>query len=189
MSALLIARETVAAGTGEGPARRPPSSEASIAVLPFRNRRAEPDERVTSAKGSRKSSSRPSPRLKTLRVAARTSTFTFKGKDVDIARNRRAVEGERRARRQRAHGRRSAARRLPAHQRRRMAPRSGPSATIASWPTSSPSRTTSRARSSTTEGVACGASSTASPRTENRAAYHHYLKGRFHSGASATKAG
>jgi TolB-like protein len=84
MNALLLARSTVAAGNGQGPA--PPATEllkASIAVLPFRNVGLEPDNEYF-CEGLAEELITALTKIDDVRVAARTSTFTFKGKDVDI---------------------------------------------------------------------------------------------------------
>jgi serine/threonine-protein kinase len=84
MSALVLARETVAAGTGEGAAR--PATEllkASIAVLPFRNVGLDPANEYF-CEGLAEELITALTKVEDVRVAARTSTFTFKGKDVDI---------------------------------------------------------------------------------------------------------
>jgi TolB-like protein/Tfp pilus assembly protein PilF len=84
MSALLLARETVAADKGEGRAR--PATEllkASIAVLPFRNVGLDPANEYF-CEGLAEELITALTKVEDVRVAARTSTFTFKGKDVDI---------------------------------------------------------------------------------------------------------
>ena len=84
MSALMTPRETVAAGAGEGPAQ--PATEllkASIAVLPFRNVGLDPANEYF-CEGLAEELITALTKVEDVRVAARTSTFTFKGKDVDI---------------------------------------------------------------------------------------------------------
>jgi TolB-like protein len=84
MSALLLTRDTVAAGKSDGPA--PPATEllkASIAVLPFRNVGREPENEYF-CEGLAEELITALTKIDDVRVAARTSTFTFKGKDVDI---------------------------------------------------------------------------------------------------------
>ena len=84
MSALLSARDTVA--TGEGDGQPPPATEllkASIAVLPFRNVGLEPENEYF-CEGLAEELITALTKIDDVRVAARTSTFTFKGKDVDI---------------------------------------------------------------------------------------------------------
>ena len=84
MSALLLARDTVATGDADGTA--PPATEllkASIAVLPFRNVGHEPENEYF-CEGLAEELITALTKVEDVRVAARTSTFTFKGKDVDI---------------------------------------------------------------------------------------------------------
>jgi eukaryotic-like serine/threonine-protein kinase len=84
MSALLLARDTVATGDADGTA--PPATEllkASIAVLPFRNVGLEPENEYF-CEGLAEELITALTKVEDVRVAARTSTFTFKGKDVDI---------------------------------------------------------------------------------------------------------
>jgi len=84
MSALLLARNTIAASEGDG--AKPPATEllkASIAVLPFRNVGLDPENEYF-CEGLAEELITALTKIDDVRVAARTSTFTFKGKDVDI---------------------------------------------------------------------------------------------------------
>jgi eukaryotic-like serine/threonine-protein kinase len=84
MSALLLARDAVTAGQGDGSSR--PATEllkASIAVLPFRNVGVQPDIEYF-CEGLAEELITALTKIDNVRVAARTSSFTFKGKDVDI---------------------------------------------------------------------------------------------------------
>lgn len=85
MNALLNAREDIAAGRTEAIRLRPlPSTaRASIAVLPFRNVGLAPDQEYFTD-GLAEELITALTKIEGLRVAARTSTFTFKGRDVDV---------------------------------------------------------------------------------------------------------
>ncbi len=73
------------ATSGGGPAAEAPGVEASIAVLPFRMMSAEPDAEYFSD-GISEEIINALAQIGALRVAARTSSFAFKGKDADIRR-------------------------------------------------------------------------------------------------------
>ena len=74
-----------AAGAAGGRAAQAPAAEASIAVLPFRNMSAEPDSEYVSD-GITEEIINALTQIEALRVAARTSSFAFKGKDTDVRR-------------------------------------------------------------------------------------------------------
>ncbi len=115
-----------------------------------------------------------------MRVAARTSTFTFKGKDVDIReigerlKVNAVLDGSVRT----AGDRVRVTCQLLNTQDGYEIWSEQYDRTLADVFTLQEEIT--RAIVDQTEGVARGASSTVAPRTENRAAYHHYLKGRFY---------
>jgi serine/threonine protein kinase/Tfp pilus assembly protein PilF len=73
------------ATSGSAPIVETPAAEASIAVLPFRNMSAEPDAEYFSD-GISEEIINALAQIGALRVAARTSSFAFKGKDTDIRR-------------------------------------------------------------------------------------------------------
>ncbi len=76
-------RESGASRAVEPAAGAPGSPEASIAVLPFRNMSADPDAEYFSD-GMTEEIINALAGIETLRVAARTSSFAFKGKDSDV---------------------------------------------------------------------------------------------------------
>jgi serine/threonine protein kinase/tetratricopeptide (TPR) repeat protein len=73
------------ATSGSAPIVEAPAVEASIAVLPFRNMSAEPDAEYFSD-GVTEEIINALAQIGALRVASRTSSFAFKGKDTDIRR-------------------------------------------------------------------------------------------------------
>ncbi len=130
-----------------------------------------------------------------LRVASRTSAFSFKGsKDIDVRDAGAQAERRDRARGQRAQGGQARAHHGASSSRRRAIRTCGRSRTTASWTTSSPCRTTSRARSCRSCDRRCWASSAdaaASARVQAQVSRRHaaapraaqahelYLLGRF----------
>lgn len=84
MSALLLARDTVRAGRDD--ASMPPATEllkASIAVLPFRNMGKAPEDEYF-CEGLAEELITALTKIEGVRVAARTSSFLFKGANIDI---------------------------------------------------------------------------------------------------------
>ena len=118
----------------------------SIAVLPFVNMSRD-EENEYFADGLSEELLNVLAKIRGLRVASRTSAFSFKGKDVDIADDRRSkLQRRHRARRQRAQGRQAGAHLGAARPGRRRTRTCGPRPTTASSTTSSRCRTTSRSR-------------------------------------------
>jgi serine/threonine protein kinase/tetratricopeptide (TPR) repeat protein len=80
MSALLAGREDIASGRNDASAKRSPGPRVAIAVLPFRNVEDLPDNEYFS-EGLAEELITALTKVEGLRVAARTSSFTFKGKE------------------------------------------------------------------------------------------------------------
>ena len=120
--------------------------------------------------------------IEELRVASRTSSFAFKGKDTDVRQIGREPRRAHRPRGQRAPGRPAAADHGAAHRRRRTATTSGRSATTARCRTSSPCRTRSRcaiAAALKVRLLPAQEASLVAPATTDVEAYNRYLKGRY----------
>ena len=83
MNALLSTRQTVAAGNAETALPPVVLSKASLAVLPFRNPGSDPDIEYF-CDGLAEELITALTKIEGVKVAARTSTFTFKGRDIDI---------------------------------------------------------------------------------------------------------
>ena len=127
------------------PRSRPPTQVASIAVLPFVNRSASADDEYFSD-GLADELLNVLAKIRGLRVAARTSSFQFKGKSDDLADDRPEAERRHRARGQRAQGGQPRAHLGAARRTSPTAPTCGPRPTTARSRTSSRCRTTSRSR-------------------------------------------
>ena len=121
-------------------ASRPVDTAASVAVLPFVNLSAAADDQYFSD-GLAEDLVHALARLPGLRVASRTSSFRFRGRELDVRRGRARARRRGRARGQRAPGRHAAAAHRAPDQRRQTAITSGRSTTTASWPTCSRCRT------------------------------------------------
>ena len=123
-----------------GRRRRVAGAAASVAVLPFVNLSGAADDQYFSD-GLAEDLVNALARLPGLRVASRTSSFRFRGRELDVRRGRARAGRRRRARGQRAAlGDAAAAHRAPDQRRRRLS-HLVRIATTASWPTSSRCRT------------------------------------------------
>ena len=115
----------------------------SIAVLPFTNMSADPENEYFTD-GMAEEIINALSKIKSLRVASRTSSFAFKGKNEDIARDRQEAEGLDGSRGKRAQDGQQLRITRAARQRRRTDISCGRSGTIARWKTCSRFRTRSR---------------------------------------------
>ena len=152
----------------------------SIAVLPFSNLSTDPDSEFFSD-GLAEEILNALAQIDGLRVAARASSFSFKGQTIDVQRDRREAARRARPPRQRPARGQPRARDAAAHRRERADSRCGRNATTATSPTSSRFRTRSRGPSPASSKLTLAGDRAQRPArqpTTNVEAYELYMRGR-----------